>query len=143
MREFAAEFTGWANDVQNFLENAEHCDANCEQSGEADVKSDRWIAGGLEECYRQVHNPSHVKYDKKTYEVTRVCLLHLDYNENYGNWIFAKTDSRLYVCDSLPFDGDGPSPWGDHGSQEWLCDVEGKEQWWVFGNNWGWWRQIE
>jgi tripartite motif-containing protein 71 len=141
-REFAAEFTGWANDVENFLENAEHCDAICEEAGKADIKSDRWIAGGLEECHHQVHNPTYRKYDGKTYETTYVCLLHLDDTTNYANWVFAKGDSQLFVCDSLPFDGDGPSPWGDHGSQEWLCEVEGKEQWWVFGNNRGWWRKI-
>jgi YD repeat-containing protein len=140
--EFAAEFTGWANDVENFLQNAEHCDAECEEGGAADIKSDRWMAQGLEECHHQVHNPNHIKYDGKSYEQTKVCLLHLNYNTNYSNWVFAKTDSQLFVCNSLPFDGDGPSPWGDHGSQEWLCDVEGKEQWWVFGNNRGWWRQI-
>jgi YD repeat-containing protein len=141
-REFAAEFNGWANDVENFLENAEHCDAECEAAGEADIKADKWYAKGLEVCHHEVHNPTYRKYNGKTYETTYVCLLHLDYTENFGNWIFAKGDSNIWVCDSLPFDGDGPSPWGDHNSQEWLCEVEGKEQWWVFGNNRGWWRKI-
>jgi YD repeat-containing protein len=141
-REFAAEFNGWAKDVENFLENAEHCDAECETAGEADIKADKWYANGLEICHHEVHNPTYRKYNGKTYETTYVCLLHLDYTENFGNWIFAKGDSNIWVCDSLPFDGDGPSPWGDHDSQEWLCEVEGKEQWWVFGNNRGWWRKI-
>lgn len=141
-REFAAEFNGWAEDIDNFLKNAEHCDAECEEAGTADIKADKRMAQGLEECHRQVHNPNHIEYNEKTYEQTKTCLLHLVYNENFGNWIFATGGSELWVCDSLPFDGDGPSPWGNHGSQEWLCDVEGKEQWWVFGNNRGWWRKI-
>jgi YD repeat-containing protein len=140
--EFAEEFNKWALAIENYQKYA--CkSAECDTAAEADIKSDKWMAKGLEECYRQVHNPSHIKYHGKTYEITKVCLLHLNYKTNYANWVFAEGSSQLFVGESLPFDGSGPSPWGNHGSQEWLFEVDGKEQWWVFGSKRGWWRSVQ
>ena len=143
--EFANEFNEWAKDVQNYKEH--RCrSAECNVAAEVDVYADKWMAEHLENCYKQVHEPGHVKYNGKNYTVTSVCLVHLKYKENFGGWIFAEPGTGIWIGRSLPFDGSEPSPWGNHGPDEWYfenIEKPGNNQWWVFGNNRGWWRKIQ
>lgn len=114
----------------------------CETAAEADIESDTKFAVGLEWCAHHVKE-GHRTYKGKTYTTTKVCLVHLNYGTNYLKWFHAENGSQIWIGESLPFDGPGPSPWGNHGPQEWFFgDVEGKEEWWKFGNKRGWWRDI-
>ncbi len=139
--EFAQELRRAALAVKVYGERT--CpNAVCEKAAEADVEADTNLAVGLEYCSHHVKE-GHRKYKGKTYTTTRVCLLHLNYNHNFLNWFHPQNGSQIWIGESLPFDGPGPSPWGNHGTQEWLFgDVEGKEEWWAFGNKRGWWRNL-
>jgi hypothetical protein len=139
--EFAQELRRAALAVKVYGEHG--CpNAVCDKAAEADVEADTKLAVGLEYCSHHVKE-GHRKYKGKTYTTTKVCLLHLNYNHNFLNWFHPENGSQIWIGESLPFDGPGPSPWGNHGTQEWFFgDVEGKEEWWAFGHKRGWWRNL-
>ena len=144
-KEFAGEFREWAIAVENYKEHG--CpNAICVEAAKADISADWKMVEKLEECSRQAHEPSYRKYNGKTYMSTHTCLVHLNWGTNFLNWVSVKQGTGVWIGESLPFHGSEPSPWGNHGPNEWyfenVGEISGDNQWWVFGSSRGWWKKI-